>query len=798
MATPATPSRLVVNVVSSTALDVFWSSSGANTAFYCIERGATGGPYTEIARVPVSQTAYHNLGLTAGTQYCYKVRGFDGVATYGNYVGETCATTKGVTTDHAVARFDGTTYALQNSLAILDDAGNLTTPGTIASKPAGAGIQLDPNAATGNFILSLSPANLTGIQRVTFGNVTGTAALGAGTLTNATANDVTVAAHTHAITGTFPASAHNVLDSAYHSDVLTGAITRGDLLYGNATPKIARLALGGAAGSFVTRDANDVLWSTMTLPNAATAGDILYASGANAIGNLADVAVGSALVSGGVGVAPAYSASPTLTGLTLSGLTASTVIYSDAANAITSLANAAGVLTNNGIGGLSWGAAGGVHDLLSATHSDTTASAVARGDLVVGVAGPSWDNLALGGAAGSLLTRDANDVLWSTYFMTGFANHTYAWPDYSMSFPGADAHGYLHSDGAGTLTWDAGGAGGAHDILSATHTDSAAAAVVDGDTIIGNVTPAWSKLAISIPAANVRNALGIDNGELRPSWKTALDGNDPTAITVNAAGAPGTSLIFSHRDHRHASPVTWTATDHNLLSATHGDTAANAATRGGLIYGDAIPSWNLLSLGGAAGSFVTRDADDILWSAFYLVGTAAQTYTFPATGGTVAMLNAANTFTLGNTMSAILTVNANIQFPAIQVPNAGANVLDDYEELTWVPDLQFGGAKVDITYGTQTGIYTKVGNMVFLSARIVLTSKGSPVGNATISGFPFAVGTNHIGIIISGAGMSGLTGPMFLSAGGYILYQAAAAWANITNAHFTNTSDIRISMVYSV
>ena len=44
-----------------------------------------------------------------------------------------------------------------------------------------------------------------------------------------------------------------------------------------------------------------------------TTGDILYASGSTTIASLADVATGSVLVSGGVGVAPSYSSSPTLT-----------------------------------------------------------------------------------------------------------------------------------------------------------------------------------------------------------------------------------------------------------------------------------------------------------------------------------------------------------------------------------------------------------------------------------------------------------------------------------------------------
>ena len=54
------------------------------------------------------------------------------------------------------------------------------------------------------------------------------------------------------------------------------------------------------------------------------------------------------------------------------------------------------------------------HDLLSATHGDTTASSVARGDIIVGMgATPKWDNLAIG-TAGKCLVSDGTDVGWST------------------------------------------------------------------------------------------------------------------------------------------------------------------------------------------------------------------------------------------------------------------------------------------------------------------------------------------------------------------------------------------------
>ena len=58
---------------------------------------------------------------------------------------------------------------------------------------------------------------------------------------------------------------------------------------------------------------------------------------------------------------------------------------------------------------------------------------------------------------------------------------------------------YFAIDGLNRLT--AAGTLLTHDLLSARHSDTLPAAVVDGDIIIGNVTPKWSKLAISVPAA---------------------------------------------------------------------------------------------------------------------------------------------------------------------------------------------------------------------------------------------------------------------------------------------------------
>jgi hypothetical protein len=93
-------------------------------------------------------------------------------------------------------------------------------------------------------------------------------------------------------------------------------------------------------------------------------GDLLYASGAAALSKLADVATGQVLVSGGVGAAPAWSATPTLTSLTLgtalaagsggtgqSSYAVGDLLYASGAAALSKLADVAtgSVLVSGGV-----------------------------------------------------------------------------------------------------------------------------------------------------------------------------------------------------------------------------------------------------------------------------------------------------------------------------------------------------------------------------------------------------------------------------------------------------------------
>ena len=80
---------------------------------------------------------------------------------------------------------------------------------------------------------------------------------------------------------------------------------------------------------------------------------------------------------------------------------------------------------------------------------------------------------------------------------------------------------------------------------------------------------------------------------------------------------------------------------------------------------------------------------------------------------------------------------------------AAANALDDYEEGTWTPQLSDLGGNL-ATLSTAEGSYTKIGRMVFLHYRVIMSSKGSMTGNYIhLKNIPF----NHPTQAYNGTGM---------------------------------------------
>lgn len=104
-----------------------------------------------------------------------------------------------------------------------------------------------------------------------------------------------------------------------------------------------------------------------------------------------------------------------------------------------------------------------------------------------------------------------------------------------------------------------------------------------------------------------------------------------------------------------------------------------------------------------------------------------------------------------------------IKFPVTENSSADPNTLDDYEEGTWTPVLTFvAPGDLAVTYTTQTGQYTKVGNLVTLNC-IILTSS-----------FTFTTATG--GLRVTGIPYSAVTGSAT---------RGALLWGGITKASYT-------------
>ncbi|MGH7598227.1 MAG: fibronectin type III domain-containing protein [bacterium] len=93
MAPPKAPGNLTASTISQTQINLAWADSSANESGFKIERktGAA-GTYAEIAIVAANVTNYSNTGLTAGTQYYYRVRAYNAGA-HSAYTAEANATT---------------------------------------------------------------------------------------------------------------------------------------------------------------------------------------------------------------------------------------------------------------------------------------------------------------------------------------------------------------------------------------------------------------------------------------------------------------------------------------------------------------------------------------------------------------------------------------------------------------------------------------------------------------------------------------------------------------------------------
>jgi len=189
---------------------------------------------------------------------------------------------------------------------------------------------------------------------------------------------------------------------------------------------------------------------------------------------------------------------------------------------------------------------------------------------------------------------------------------------------------------------------------------------------------------------------------------------------------------------------------------------------------------------------------------FYLNGLNAYINNREA-GSIVFGTSNATKMTLGATGNLAFPSGQGIDFSATSGTGT-SELLDDYEEGTWTPTILFGGANAGMTFATQTGSYTKIGNLVSASCYISLSANGSSTGAATIGGLPFAAGSTALTFTAGSLYLDKVSFANFpqtwISYANQVMNLAEVTDAGvrtlITNANFVATSEIMMNVTYRV
>lgn len=124
---------------------------------------------------------------------------------------------------------------------------------------------------------------------------------------------------------------------------------------------------------------------------------------------------------------------------------------------------------------------------------------------------------------------------------------------------------------------------------------------------------------------------------------------------------------------------------------------------------------------------------------------------------------------------------------------------------SWTPGIAFGGGTTGITYSSQVGKYTQIGNIVFFSCIVTLSSKGSSTGAATITGLPVTIGGGSCKLDISSAQNVTFTASYITAYWATVnatttfnvnQYSSTLGVASLTDTNFANNTNLQFSGFY--
>lgn len=298
-----------------------------------------------------------------------------------------------------------------------------------------------------------------------------------------------------------------------------------------------------------------------------------------------------------------------------------------------------------------------------------------------------------------------------------------------------------------------------------------------------DLTPVARTLLAQTTSALQRSTLGLAVGvdvQAYDADLTALAGNATNGLWARTAAGTGA-----------ARTITGTASE---ITVTNGDGVAGNPTI-------SLPA--SISLAGKTitngGSVTTIDINGGTVDGVVIGGATPAAGTFTTTSQTTATVSTSVNLTGGQ-----------IVFPAVQVPSANVNTLDDYEEGTFSPTITFATpGDLTVAYSSQTGVYTKVGRLVHFTINLLTTTFTHTTASGTlqISGLPFASTGNHSAAIARWAGVtSAVTTPQIVAyVGGSVIQLevmnvATGAITSLTTANAATgvQKNIYISGTYNV
>jgi hypothetical protein len=336
----------------------------------------------------------------------------------------------------------------------------------------------------------------------------------------------------------------------------------------------------------------------------------------------------------------------------------------------------------------------------------------------------------------------------------------------------------------------------------------------------GSFNTAIGRSAGSATTSGVNNFFGGVNAggtNSTGNYNTAvggLDSGNSAVLGLNTTGsnntAFGSAALYSNTTASNSTAIGYTA---GYTATGAGNTFVGYGAGYGVTTGAGNTFVGPATATGQAGFLVTTGSKNTILGGYTgnqgsLDIRTASNYIVLSDGDGNPLISTADNQTVA-LEGAVPNSGTGITFPATQSASSNANTLDDYEEGTWTPTLNFAGGTTGITYAAvRSGRYTKVGRIVTVSFAIILTSKGSSTGNANISGLPFASFNNggacpaYAGTLAIEDGMSSMpTGTYCMpwsDSSLYLRVNGGTTYTAITDTTFTNTSAIYGSLTYEV